>query len=223
MCDLNSTRTKSKLNTSMIHLPQLPLSTSNLPSFGLKLISPLLMSYPKYKKPSYSSSPKSPIRMYGVNSYKGLVKNYNEDRVSIVLNIKKPINYKGHWPKNLSIFGLFDGHAGNSCSEFLKNNFHIYLLRSEMFPKDIEGALHDTFTRLENDFLSMIAINLDNTLNDKSGSCALVTVIADNIVYIANIGDSRALISSYYGREVTQITEDHKPQMKREKKRIKEK
>ena len=92
-----------------------------------------------------------------------------------------------------------------------------------MFPKDIEGALHDTFTRLENDFLSMIAINLDNTLNDKSGSCALVTVIADNIVYIANIGDSRALISSYYGREVTQITEDHKPQMKREKKRIKEK
>ena len=185
-------------------------------------IAPLLVSYPQYKKPSYSMGHIDPIRMYGVNSYKGLVKNYNEDRVSIVLNIKKPINYKGHWPKNLSIFGLFDGHAGNSCSEFLKNNFHIYLLRSEMFPKDIEGALHDTFTRLENDFLSMIAINLDNTLNDKSGSCALVTVIADNIVYIANIGDSRALMSSYYGREVTQITEDHKPQMKREKKRIKE-
>lgn len=95
--------------------------------------------------------------MYGVNSYKGLVKNYNEDRVSIVLNIKKPKDYAGYWPENLSIFGLFDGHAGNACSEFLKNYFHIYLMKSEMFPKDIEGALRDTFTRLENDFLSLVA------------------------------------------------------------------
>ena len=116
----------------------------------------------------------------------------------------------------------FDGHAGNACSEFLKNYFHIYLMKSEMFPKDIEGALRDTFTRLENDFLSLVAINQDNTLNDKSGSCALVTVIADKTLYIANIGDSRAIMSNYFGKEVTQITKDHKPQVKSEKKRIKE-
>ena len=95
-------------------------------------------------------------------------------------------------------------------------------MRSELFPRDIEGALHDIFSRLENDFLSLVAINQDNTLNDKSGSCAVVTVIADKTVYIANIGDSRAIMSSYYGKEVTQITKDHKPQVKSEKKRIKE-
>ena len=222
MYEFNEYRTKSKINKSTNILPQLPHSSSMLPNFGLKLISPLLVSYPKYKKPSYSSEPKGVIRMYGVNSYKGLVKNYNEDRVSIVLNIKKPKDYVGYWPDNLSIFGLFDGHAGNACSEFLKNYFHIYLMRSELFPRDIEGALHDIFSRLENDFLSLVAINQDNTLNDKSGSCAVVTVIADKTVYIANIGDSRAIMSSYYGKEVTQITKDHKPQVKSEKKRIKE-
>ena len=56
-------------------------------------------------------------------------------------------------------------------------------MRSELFPRDIEGALHDIFSRLENDFLSLVAINQDNTLNDKSGSCAVVTVIADKTVY----------------------------------------
>ena len=185
-------------------------------------IAPLLVSYPQYKKPSYSMGHLDPIKMYGVNSYKGLVKNYNEDRVSIVLNIKKPKDFEGYWPKNLSIFCVFDGHSGNACSNFLRDNFHIYLLKSQMFPKDIEGALHDAFTRLENDFLSTVAIAKDNTLNDKSGSCALVTVFADKTLYIANIGDSRAIMSSYYGREVTQITQDHKPEVKSEKRRIKD-
>ena len=138
MYEFNEYRTKSKINKSTNILPQLPHSSSMLPNFGLKLISPLLVSYPKYKKPSYSSEPKGVIRMYGVNSYKGLVKNYNEDRVSIVLNIKKPKDYVGYWPDNLSIFGLFDGHAGNACSEFLKNYFHIYLMRSELFPRDLK-------------------------------------------------------------------------------------
>lgn len=103
MYEIEENRTKSKISKSSIILPQVPHSTSSLPNFGLKLISPLLVSYPKYKRPSYSSSPKGVIRMYGVNSYKGLVKNYNEDRVSIVLNIKKPKDYAGYWPENLSI------------------------------------------------------------------------------------------------------------------------
>ena len=33
------------------------------------------------------------IKNYAVNTDRGLVKNYNEDRISIILNIKKPHNY----------------------------------------------------------------------------------------------------------------------------------
>ena len=60
-----------------------------------ELVSPILLSYPKYKKPSCSTSSIGLIRMFGVNSYRGLIKKYNEDRVSIVLNIPKPQNFKG--------------------------------------------------------------------------------------------------------------------------------
>ncbi len=66
------------------------------------------------------------IKGYSVNTYHGMVKNYNEDRVSIIMNITKP-NYKGKWPK-CSYFAIFDGHGGNACSDFLKDNMHKYVL-----------------------------------------------------------------------------------------------
>jgi protein phosphatase 2C family protein 2/3 len=41
------------------------------------------------------------------------------------MNITKP-NFKGRWPK-CSYFGVFDGHGGDSCSNFLKDNMHKYV------------------------------------------------------------------------------------------------
>ena len=186
-------------------------------------VSPLFLSYPKYKKPNISNTSFGGIKMYGVNSYRGLVKSYNEDRVSIILNLPKPQNFQGaYWPKNCSIFSLFDGHLGSGCCSFLRDNFHLYLVNSPLFPKDIEGAIYDAFSKLENDFLSKCAIGSDNCLKDKSGSCALITIIADRTVYVANLGYSRAIMSNNYGENIIQLTEDHKPNLKSEKKRIKE-
>lgn len=40
------------------------------------------------------------------------MRNYNEDRVSIILNIMKPTNTEiSEWPK-CSFFAIYDGHAG---------------------------------------------------------------------------------------------------------------
>jgi serine/threonine protein phosphatase PrpC len=68
-----------------------------------------------------------------------MIKNYNEDRVSIIMNITKP-NYKGRWPK-CSYFGVFDGHGGDSCSNFLKDNMHKYVLPSSYRLQKISTSL----------------------------------------------------------------------------------
>lgn len=41
------------------------------------------------------------IKAYGANTNQGIVRNYNEDRVSIILNIMKPNNKQDveNWPK----------------------------------------------------------------------------------------------------------------------------
>ncbi len=64
----------------------------------------------------------------------GLVRNYNEDRVAIVLNILKPSNkdQDDYWP-NCSIFGVFDGHGGAKCAEYLRNNLHHFVRHQSPF------------------------------------------------------------------------------------------
>jgi protein phosphatase 2C family protein 2/3 len=51
---------------------------------------------------------------------------YNEDRVAIILNIMKPKMkvFNGlTWPK-CSFFGVYDGHGGNVCADFLRDYLH---------------------------------------------------------------------------------------------------
>ena len=46
---------------------------------------------------------------------------------------------------------------------------------------------------------------------DNSGSCAIVAIIIDKKVYIANVGDSRAIMSAEGGKKVLSLSKDHKP------------
>jgi len=55
---------------------------------------------------------------------------------------------------------------------------------------------------------------------DRSGSCAIVTFIVDNMCYVANVGDSRAILSLDTGKDFNVLTNDHKPNEPQEKKRI---
>lgn len=176
---------------------------------------------PKIKKPICSSNSFGCIKSYGINSFKGYFKRDNEDRVSVIINIAKPKNVDKKWPNNLSYFGLFDGHGGNKCCDFLVKNYHKYLIKSPNFPSNIEKALSEAFIKSESEFLSTYAIGKNNELLDHSGSCGLVIIIADQMCYIANVGDSRAVLSCMDGKDVIQLTNDHKPNSEKEKKRIK--
>lgn len=53
-----------------------------------------------------------------------------------------------------------------------------------------------------------------------SGSCATVLLFVDNICYVANLGDSRAVLSLDHGDKFEQLSNDHKPNDQREKMRI---
>jgi len=55
---------------------------------------------------------------------------------------------------------------------------------------------------------------------ERSGSCAIVVLIIGEICYIANVGDSRAVLSSAGGQQMTALSRDHKPSDIEEYKRI---
>lgn len=48
-------------------------------------------------------------------------------------------------------------------------------------------------------------------VTEKSGSCALVMLVVDDWRYVANVGDSRAIMSGESGERLFLLSKDHKP------------
>ena len=160
------------------------------------------------------------ITSYAANTNQGIVRDYNEDRVSVIINMNKPKYYTSSlpWPK-ISYFGVFDGHAGNKCAEFLRDNLLNYICNNNYFPNDIPNAIKFGFKKIDEDYLTKFAF-INNKLIDNSGSCGLILLLVYNIIYIANVGDSRCLGSFKNGKIQKDITLDHKPNTPYEKERI---
>jgi len=55
---------------------------------------------------------------------------------------------------------------------------------------------------------------------DKSGSCAIVVLIVGDLCFVANVGDSRAVLSGDGGKKIFPLSLDHKPSDEIEHKRI---
>ena len=179
------------------------------------------LPYSEYTQAEYSNKPFYNICGYAFNSYNGKVRNYNEDRTKTIVNYPKKIIVKGKTiAPRISYFGIFDGHGGQGCSEFLTQNLDYYLFNSKYFPVSPIKAIKEAFRNTEKAFMEKAIDKTSNSLVDQSGSCALVMLIINNILYAINLGDSRALYSTDSGKNLLQITRDHKPNDYIEKTRI---
>lgn len=83
------------------------------------------------------------IVSYAANTHNGIARSYNEDRISIVLDLKKPAQAKNGQPstKKVSFFAVFDGHGGHACAEFLRDNLHSFIAMQDCFPLNPEIAI----------------------------------------------------------------------------------
>nr|CAG4650870.1 EOG090X03VW [Simocephalus serrulatus]SVE94159.1 EOG090X03VW [Simocephalus serrulatus] len=133
-----------------------------------------------------------------------------------------------------SFFAVFDGHCGSIVSAHCADNLLATILETEDFKKispktpesdggnnDIEPiirqAIHAGFLKLDENMRKMPVVANGE---DKSGSTAVCTLISPTHFYIANCGDSRAVLCR--NGEPAVSTMDHKPTVAAEKKRIQE-
>lgn len=110
----------------------------------------------------------------------------------------KPENRKHEqWPK-CSFFGVYDGHGGHICAEFLRDNLHHFVIKEDVFPYNPHQAIVNGFKKAEAKFLDMAQSQDENgqpIVVERSGSCAIVVLIVGDMCYVANVGDSRAVLS----------------------------
>lgn len=138
------------------------------------------------------------MKSFAANTNVGTVRKANEDRISIILNviqpsIKTPRVPNDKWPK-LQIFGVYDGHGGSKCAEYLKDNLHNNIILEPSFPHDIAEAIKQGSDKTEDDFLKLVAPSPDQPHN-KAGSCAIMILVVNDDLYLLNVGDSRAISS----------------------------
>ncbi|XP_052213462.1 integrin-linked kinase-associated serine/threonine phosphatase 2C-like [Dreissena polymorpha] len=127
----------------------------------------------------------------------------------------------------LSLYGIFDGHGGVRASRFASENLHKNL--RDKFPKgdvtavekDIKKAFVEAFKKTDDDFLKEAGRAKPSW---KDGTTAIVLLIINDTMYIANIGDSQAVLCRY--KEDTKtcaavpLSVPHNPSMYDERMRI---
>lgn len=77
----------------------------------------------------------------------------------------------------------------------------MFIIRDENFPSNPIEAIKRGFANAETTF-----INKAEELGDRSGSCAIVLLILDDDIYIANVGDSRAVLSEDCGKRTIDLS-----------------
>ncbi|PSS28804.1 Protein like [Actinidia chinensis var. chinensis] len=115
--------------------------------------------------------------------------------------------------QTVCLFGIFDGHGGSRAAEFLKEHLFENLMKHPQFLTNTKLVISETYQQTDTDFLE----SEKDTYRD-DGSTASTAVLIGNHLYVANVGDSRTVISK--AGTAIPLSEDHKPNRSDERKRI---
>ncbi|KAJ4839876.1 hypothetical protein Tsubulata_003181 [Turnera subulata] len=98
-------------------------------------------------------------------------------------------------------FGVFDGHGeyGAQCSQFAKRKLCENLLRNGRFHVDAVDACHAAFLSTNQQ------LHEDSLDDSMSGTTAITVLVRGRTIYVANSGDSRAVIAERRGGEIVAV------------------
>jgi protein phosphatase 1L len=127
---------------------------------------------------------------------------YMEDTHIVRLNVYQ----------NYHLYAIFDGHGTGDISKFLRSYYADILQEKfkELPTAEVETILYESFKTAHN--------LLPHILAQNAGTTALVVLQKDDMYWVANIGDCRAIMKR--NGNAFQITHDHKPDTEKEFARI---
>lgn len=113
----------------------------------------------------------------------------------------------------VGFFGVFDGHGGPAAASFVKARLFETLLGNQHYLTDMHMALKEAYEATDAAYLTQ-----DNANHKDDGCTAVTGLLIGSKLYIANVGDSRAVMSR--GGKAIALSIDHKPNRPEERERI---
>jgi serine/threonine protein phosphatase PrpC len=99
-----------------------------------------------------------------------------------------------------SFFAVFDGHGGPEVSKYAANNVHRVFNRQFASDVTVERALLEAIAEVDRSVVKQWP---------EQGSTAAIVIIIKDIIYTANVGDSRIVLADADG-SVKALSVDHK-------------
>jgi serine/threonine protein phosphatase PrpC len=85
---------------------------------------------------------------------------------------------------------IFDGHGGNQASKFASQYLHQLI----DYTINISESISKAYLDLDARYLKFVQSHKDKL--STTGSCGLTAVLSNNVLYVANVGDSIAGIKN---------------------------
>ncbi|KAL2320857.1 hypothetical protein Fmac_029826 [Flemingia macrophylla] len=127
---------------------------------------------------------------------------------------------------NAIFVGVYDGHGGYDVSHYTRENLFNNLMTRAEYSKNIdEQVISEAVGNTESGIVNLVENNVaENPLIAAAGSCCLMGVIWQGRLYIANLGDSRAVLGRRSGCNrivALQLNEEHNASRKKIRKHLK--
>uniref|UniRef100_A0A914X4M2 PPM-type phosphatase domain-containing protein n=1 Tax=Plectus sambesii TaxID=2011161 RepID=A0A914X4M2_9BILA len=130
--------------------------------------------------------------------------------------------------KRSAYYAIFDGHGGQRAAKFAAERLHTHLAEkiatgpdAQAVEQSLKRAHLDAYKKTDEQFLSE-ATKVKPSWKD--GTTVTTVLILNNTLFVANLGDSRAVLCRFKTEESREIalvlTKDHSPQVFEERMRI---
>lgn len=121
------------------------------------------------------------------------------------------------WLPDCGFFGVFDGHGGAATSTYIKDNL-VSSLKQKLDQQSLLGTPSEDFIQCFRDSIIAFDKEIREASIAMSGSTAICGFVTPTHFIIANLGDSRCVLSR--DGHANPLSVDHKPALETEKKRI---
>jgi len=86
-----------------------------------------------------------------------------------------------------SFYAICDGHGGEAAAKYAQVNLLVNIVKSPCFPNNVIGSILDGFQKTNDDFNQRYP-------SFRCGTTAVMALFRDDTVFVANLGDSRAVL-----------------------------
>ncbi|KAJ3591166.1 hypothetical protein NHX12_009113 [Muraenolepis orangiensis] len=133
--------------------------------------------------------------------------------------------------RSVAFFAVFDGHGGREAAQFARDNLWEFIKKQRGFwskcEEEVCSAIRKGFVACHHAMWKKLP-EWPKTLTglpSTSGTTASVVVIRGNRMFVAHVGDSAVVLgvqddSSDQFIKAVEVTQDHKPELPRERERI---